>query len=681
MGALKLNMGGAPSGPAGTGKTESTKDLAKAIAKQCIVYNCSEDTDFNIVAKFFKGLACCGAWICFDEFNRIHIEVLSVIASQLIILFGAKNDGLSKIIFEKSEIRILPTFCVFITMNPDYEGRTALPDNLNALFRPMAMMVPDYKLISEVYLYSSGYMDASDLAKKIVATFKLSSEQLSTQSHYDFGMRAVKSVLYAARKLKRSSVDTSENQLLLRSLQDVNVPKFLKEDIELFKYIIKDLFPGIERPKTDLDNLIDKIKQNCISFNLQPEESFIQKIIQLYDTIQVRHGLMIVGPTGGGKTSNYKMLQKSLSDLHDGVKFFKTETTIINPKSIRMEQLYCEKDLNTMEWINGIIPLVVQNINRENNSKVKYWIMFDGPVDTLWIENMNSVLDDSRKLCLSSSAIIVLNETITMMFEVEDLTFASPATVSRCGMVFMEPGAIGLMPHINSWMNKNIPPNLLKGNFDIIGKLKKLFNEFLENSINFTRKKIKEPCPTVNISLANSLLRILDCFLEKYREKEDNKVSEIDIEILFNCLPQIFIYAVVWSIGITTNEDGRNKFNVFIRETINQYNYPSEVKIPDDGSAYDFYFDLDKGAWIKWESMLSYPVIDSKALYTDIFVPTVDSVRYSSLIKMLIMNNKHLIATGPTGTGKTINIMDIIGKGVGDKYLSLVVNFSAQTCI
>ena len=121
--------------------------------------------------------------------------------------------------------------------------------------------------------------------------------------------------------------------------------------------------------------------------------------------------------------------------------------------------------------------------------------------------------------------------------------------------------------------------------------------------------------------------------------------------------------------------------NVFIRETINQYNYPSEVKIPDDGSAYDFYFDLDKGAWIKWESMLSYPVIDSKALYTDIFVPTVDSVRYSSLIKMLIMNNKHLIATGPTGTGKTINIMDIIGKGVGDKYLSLVVNFSAQTCI
>jgi dynein heavy chain len=103
-GAMNINLGAAPAGPAGTGKTESTKDLAKSLGIYCVVFNCSDQVEYKLMGRLFSGLAQSGAWTCLDEFNRIDVEVLSVIAQQLQDIKRGKDANLSEFEFNGEEM-------------------------------------------------------------------------------------------------------------------------------------------------------------------------------------------------------------------------------------------------------------------------------------------------------------------------------------------------------------------------------------------------------------------------------------------------------------------------------------------------------------------------------------------------------------------------------------------------
>ena len=182
-GALGIKLGAAPQGPAGTGKTESCKDLAKSLARYCIVFNCSDQVNVKMMEKLYTGLCYTGTWVCLDEFNRIDIEVLSVIAQQVLTIREALLEDKQNFVFFGKPIGLNANVGIFITMNPGYAGRTELPDNLKVLFRPVAMMVPDYTLIAEIMLFAEGFSNAKDLSRKMTKLYKLSSEQLSQQDH------------------------------------------------------------------------------------------------------------------------------------------------------------------------------------------------------------------------------------------------------------------------------------------------------------------------------------------------------------------------------------------------------------------------------------------------------------------------------------------------------------------
>ena len=387
--AYHYYYGGAPEGPAGTGKTETVKELAKAVAVKCNVFNCTDQINYVAMSKIFKGLAQTGSWCCFDEFNLIAPEVLSVIAEQVRTIQNAIKEKQSRFFFEGKNILLVGSCSINITMNPGYSGRSALPDNLKALFRSCAMMIPNYSLIAEISLYSAGFHRASELSVKIVSALTLSSEQLSTQKHYDFGMRNLNAILLAAGNEKRTHSEKCEFELCLKALHDVNIPKFTKNDISLFRSITSDLFPGVECPERHYSWLQDAIREEADAHKLIPFPSFTGKCIELYETLSVRHGLMLVGSTFSGKTKVLCTLQRALRVKH------KIDVHTINPKAVTRPQLYGSLNPDNNVWTDGVFTAIMKLCESQADEPEHKWLVFDGPVEAGWIESMNTLLDDN----------------------------------------------------------------------------------------------------------------------------------------------------------------------------------------------------------------------------------------------------------------------------------------------
>jgi dynein heavy chain len=572
MSALFLNLGGAPEGPAGTGKTETTKDLAKAVAIQCVVHNCTGSLNAKSMAKFFKGLISSGAWSCFDEFNRIQVEVLSVIAQQIHQIQTAKNLKLKEFKFDGTLLKIRDSCNIFITMNPGYAGRSELPDNLKSLFRPVAMMVPDYATIAEISLYSSGFVEARPLSKKIVAVLKLCSEQLSFQHHYDYGMRTVKTVLVTASLLSRRWHNLSEDEIIMMAIKEVSLPKFVSQDMYIFNDILKDLFPGIvleDRENAKFNEaLVNSVKSN----KMIPHQNFKMKVLQLNEMIKTRHGLMLVGDGMSGKTSVFKALAQTLNSLsNDGENELKVNYYVINPKAITINQLYGYSDPISQEWSEGILSHTFKGCSKKN--KTREWIVLDGPVDAEWIENMNTVLDDNKCLCLMSSDKIPMSKFQTMIFETENLAKASLATVSRCGMIYLNSDMVGIRNFFQSWLNINYD-SLFEA--EVKDHLLDLFDVVYKPAVKYMETGKKHYQHQSEMSLTSSFTAMFKVLLTeagfvvgKHLEEEGNR--------LLPKLNILFVQAIAWSLGMSVMSSYRKEFDKLIRRLVSD-SVKSEVK-------------------------------------------------------------------------------------------------------
>ncbi|KAL6751111.1 dynein heavy chain 5 [Haematococcus lacustris] len=643
----------------------------------------ADSLDYLAMGKFFKGLAASGAWACFDEFNRIDLEVLSVVAQQVLDIQRAISARLRRFVFEGTDMQLKWSAWCSITMNPGYAGRSELPDNLKALFRTVAMMVPDYAMIAEIMLFSYGYLAARECSKKIVQCYKLCSEQLSSQDHYDYGMRAVMAVLRAAGNLKRRYPEEDEFVLMLRSIIDVNLCKFLSHDVPLFQGIISDLFPGVVLPKADYAAMEAAMRDACAKRNLQPTEYFLLKSIQLYEMIVVRHGLMIVGLPFSGKTASYQVLADALTLMEERGQEgqSKAEYHVINPKSITMGQLYGQFDPVSHEWTDGILAVTFRAVS-SNPAPHRKWLVLDGPVDAIWIENMNTVLDDNKKLCLNSGEIIQMSASMSMIFEVADLAVASPATVSRCGMVYLEPHQLGWRPLTLSWLT-TLPPHLPPA---LREHLLGLFDWLVPVSLRFVRRELQEACPTLDANLVTTLMR---CFTSLSANLQDEQACQALGEAkMLRHVESVFVFALVWSVGGTcaTNAN-RNDFDRFLRHavaaTLPDYASPSGEILPgssDPATVYDFFWLTEDSAWATWATRIDTQPIPANTSFRRIIVPSVDTVRYTFLLDAAVRRGFPALIVGPTGTGKSVMVHKYLYSLPGEEYVPPnIIGFSART--
>ncbi|XP_075243127.1 dynein axonemal heavy chain 7-like isoform X3 [Convolutriloba macropyga] len=708
IGALHLKLGGAPEGPAGTGKTETTKDLAKALALQCIVFNCSDGLDYLAMGKFFKGLASSGCWACFDEFNRIEVEVLSVVAQQILVIQRALQAGTVFFEFEGARLELAKSCFVAITMNPGYQGRSELPDNLKVLFRTVAMMVPDYALIGEISLYSSGFLDARNLSRKIVMTYRLCSEQLSSQPHYDYGMRAVKAVLVAARNFKLKLTKDSEDVLVLRSVRDVNLPKFLAQDVPLFEGILRDLFPGIEAMKPSYyDFFFQWVGVACAKMNLELTEAFKEKVSQTYEMMLVRHGFMLVGEPYGSKTSILRALAETLnliaqdavdnsssasSSFHEQGVVFST----INPKAITVAQLYGAFDSSTQDtgyyeqskWREGVLGKVFRDYATSPKPNRK-WIVFDGPIDSLWIENLNTVLDDNKKLCLMSGEIVQMTESMTLIFETMDLGQASPATVSRCGMIYTEQSQLGWRPIVNMWIKRQT--KLTESGYTAA-----MIEYFLPKLFEFIQSNCQKLVPCSESHLAQSVINLYEGLISVHLGRNADQFTDWQVNLM--------TFALIHSLGNYLAEESRVKFGNFYKELFKTEEFEALqlenfTPLPEEGDCFDVVYetclieneDGEKNyerQWVTWKQLggtnltqfLSATSAKPQPIH-EVTIPTTESIRFNYIVQALtVQSNSNVLAIGGTGTGKSVIMGNFLKlESTKATHHPLWVNFSTQT--
>lgn len=678
---LKLQLGGIFTGLEVVGKSEMMRELASTMGSFCYVYNCTPELDFRSIGNLLTGAAAAGAWIAFDQVDRLTQEVLSSLAWQLKHMCDARQSKQS--VFRNHsgvEIELMSNFVVLASLRGSGSSlvQTRCPQAFKTYMRPTSLAIPHTKVICEALLAGEGFLEYSELANKLFELFEAGKTYLPHREYYDWTLRSLKSVISAAGTARQAETDDTviESKTVLQVLHTHIMARLATADTPVMRSILEDLFPkivSIAKVDPDLDMAV---KEACAARELWPEQHFLSRIVDLDELLKLRQAVILLGDPGIGKSECWKTLQRA----HQMLKR-KTIVKTVYTKAQSIEQLYGFLTPSKNEWRDGILSRILRDIANNSDNTTPKWLVLDGEHDSEWTDSMSTLFGEDRFLTVSSAERIAMKEDTHMIFEMSTLAHASPAAASRTGILYFsnDQGA-QWRSLVAAWIQRKEWEDHVKEAITI------LFETYLPVTLAEVQRSYRSHVKMYNTHLVSGVLHLLDAIISAEEERLTDTPD--DVKEATRAIEPSFVYCVVWGIGMPLinlgGTDYRREFSAWWKTTF------KNVKFPSRDTVFDYFLDVPTGKFDLWKNSPNFATVSvdvSTIPIHDIIIPTPETTRASYWLERLVAMEHPTLLMGSPGVGKTslirgslreLDLSEQIPLSMNLDYFSTAATFQAR---
>ncbi|KAG8188595.1 hypothetical protein JTE90_005951 [Oedothorax gibbosus] len=635
-----------------SGKSETLKDLGVALGNYVLSINCSENLNLKSIVNIMSGLAKIGAWGLFKDFNRLRSNVVSVVSQQSTSFLHAFSEKQKIFSCFGKDIPLSKRFGIFFSFNSDFSVSSYMKCQT---FRPVTIIYPDILAILKIYLLAFGFSETKVMASGILLICNMAKEQLSKNTHNNFGLKSIIQFLKYLEQQKRLFPKSSDKEIVFSSLKSITIPKLEPFDIPVFESILNSVLGSVKILNKRSSEFYDEIRKTFERKLLQPESLITSKTDELHEMKKHNHALILLGESGSGKTRSLNLLKETYLNLRNSgqASFPLIEVYSFNPRAYSLKELFGNfAESGTQK--DGLFPSVIKKANQISKANEK-WIILDGPADIEWLGSISSLLNPSKVLTMANGERLLLSTEVTLIIETTDLTNCSPSIVSSCGIVFYPTSKNQWNMYIKSWIlsleDETMQQNLLEITEKYLGKV-------LEYSLSL------ESYTQISISLLNcvtSFTRIMNSFLNK--KTLSNQVS-------VEKLSRIFWFSIVWSIGAILNEKDRQFFNEYLKQL--------DSSLEKLSCIYEYGINSDF-EWFSWtENLLKKSTMLSSKNFENLCVPTASELSAQTIVTTLIKEMRPVLLYGKKGSGKTLLANDLLHIMDSDHFMYSIINMDPQ---